>query len=200
MTARSVQNILSMEPRAAAFVFDLDGTLVDSETLCAQAWSALAETYGVPSFDEFEDEPGQTSDARLERLAEATGRGTDHLYEVHWSLLEQRYRSELRVVTRGYSLAVAAHSAGLPVAVASNSRHHRVRTTLQIAAPALAALPLVGADDVRAPKPAPDVYLRAAALLNVHPQRCVAVEDSEVGARAAQAAGMRLIMVDELPD
>ena len=82
----------------------------------------------------------------------------------------------------------------LPVAVASNSRRHSLERSLARAGLSeLIGERLASADMVALPKPAPDVYLHAASLLGVAPERCLVVEDSSTGTRAALAAGMRVI-------
>jgi beta-phosphoglucomutase-like phosphatase (HAD superfamily) len=58
----------------------------------------------------------------------------------------------------------------------------------------------LGVEDVAAPKPAPDLYLRACELLGVDPQRSVAIEDSPPGVAAARAAGMFVIGVPSVPE
>ena len=78
--------------------------------------------------------------------------------------------------------------------MASNSRRHSLERSLARAGLSeLIGERLASADMVALPKPAPDVYLHAASLLGVAPERCLVVEDSSTGTRAALAAGMRVI-------
>ncbi|MDP5667087.1 HAD-IA family hydrolase [Pseudomonas aeruginosa] len=92
------------------------------------------------------------------------------------------------------ALATALLALDLPVAVASNSRRHSLERSLARAGLSeLIGERLASADMVALPKPAPDVYLHAASLLGVAPERCLVVEDSSTGTRAALAAGMRVI-------
>jgi HAD superfamily hydrolase (TIGR01509 family) len=86
--------------------------------------------------------------------------------------------------------------AGVPIAVASNSRREFVERTLSsvglLGGPFQA---VVSAEDVEHPKPAPDIYLEAARRLGAEPSRCAALEDSPTGVAAAAAAGMYVIGV-----
>lgn len=85
-------------------------------------------------------------------------------------------------------------SLGIPVAIVSNSAVDRLRQCVQRAG----LMDLVGsniysADQVPNPKPAPDVYLKAAQTMGFLPQQCLVIEDSVTGVTAAKAAGMRVI-------
>jgi len=91
-------------------------------------------------------------------------------------------------------IAEALQKIALPKAVASNSNHERIVQGLW----RCGLLDrfngyIYSGEDVAYPKPAPDVYLAAAAGLGVAPQHCVAIDDSVTGVRAAVAAGMRVL-------
>ncbi len=85
--------------------------------------------------------------------------------------------------------------AGVPQGVASTSKRDRVDLALQRSGLADSFGAVVAGDQVARPKPHPDVYLRAAELLGADPRRCVAVEDTAHGCRAAVAAGMPVLGV-----
>ncbi len=88
----------------------------------------------------------------------------------------------------------ALESIDLPLAVASNSLRHSVESSVRRAdLVARVAGHIFSADMVPQPKPAPDVYLLAAKTMGVAPERCLVIEDSATGVRAALAAGMRVI-------
>ncbi|WP_024444905.1 HAD-IA family hydrolase [Mycolicibacterium iranicum] len=92
-------------------------------------------------------------------------------------------------------LAAEAAEAGWSLAVASTSAHASVRAVLEHAVGAQLArsFTVFAGDDVKQKKPAPDIYLRALAGIEVLPSDAVVVEDSEIGVRAAQAAGLPVI-------
>jgi HAD superfamily hydrolase (TIGR01509 family) len=81
------------------------------------------------------------------------------------------------------------------MAVASSSRRHALEGKLELTGLDRYFDVIVGGDEVDHGKPAPDVYLEAAARLGVAPTACLAIEDADLGAQSAAAAGMRTVMV-----
>lgn len=185
-----------------ALLFDLDGTLVDSEPLYHEAGRRVLAAHGVADFpwEEHLRFLGiATSDtmATLRRehgLAAPVERLVAEKNRAYLELSAHRARAfpEMR------RFLALARSAGLPVAVASGSSRRAIDTVL--AATGLsAALPVrVSAEEVPHGKPAPDVFLAAAERLGVAADRCVVVEDAPPGAEAARRAGMRCVAVPYL--
>ena len=178
-----------------AVVFDCDGVLVDSEPHSVTSWLAVLGALGHPgTAADIEGciglGYGPTRDvlARLGPLPEP---------EVLWPrLLEElgaSYRRGLIRFDDAMASLEACRQAGVPTAVATASPRSRLDLTL-VSAGLMFAVSVAG-DEVEHAKPAPDVYLRAASLLSVDPARCVAVEDTAIGARAALAAGMTTVAV-----
>ncbi|GAB3194248.1 HAD family hydrolase [Nesterenkonia suensis] len=188
---------------AEAVIFDCDGLLVDSESV----WMELIASWlpqGTPTADTadtadtaLEDFRGLGVDESARRLAELLGSPASAAGIE--SKLTARYSSLLAEGVRpmpGAVELVEALSGVVPLAVASNG----------LRADVLAMLADVGIlervdvvrtlDDVAAGKPAPDLYLAAAAALGVAPEQTVAFEDSPAGSRAAQAAGTTVIGVN----
>ncbi|MCY1693518.1 HAD family hydrolase [Curtobacterium sp. SL109] len=173
-----------------AVVFDCDGVLVDSEApLAAIDQRMLADLGWQMTLQEVHDRfVGHTAAHFVEEVERHLGGLPVGWREPYEPLVHRALHEDLQAVD-----GVLDVLAGLdvPVAVASNSSHARVRESL-----ALVGLLqhfgdlVVGSDDVVQGKPAPDVYLRAADLLAVPPTTCVAVEDSVTGVRSARAAGM----------
>jgi beta-phosphoglucomutase-like phosphatase (HAD superfamily) len=89
-------------------------------------------------------------------------------------------------------------AAAIPCAVATSTRRARARSKLCDAGILDHFVAVIGGDDVVHGKPAPDIYLAAAAALGVPAAQCLAIEDSETGFRAAHAAGMTTILVPDL--
>lgn len=83
----------------------------------------------------------------------------------------------------------------MPTAIAGNSSRSLLDTTLSLAGPADTVSLTVAADEVAAPKPAPDLYLAACAALGVRPEHALAIEDSPTGVRSARAAGVPVLDV-----
>ena len=91
------------------------------------------------------------------------------------------------------------HVAGAPIALATNAERANVDFTLDGAGLRRYFDVIVDGSQVARPKPAPDVYLRAAELLKIAPRNCIVFEDSPVGVAAAVAAGMRVVGVRTHP-
>lgn len=177
-------------------LFDLDGTLVDSEPYAIEVGRLYAREFGIA--EENDLPPGSSDEDHFSLMSAATGIDRQELYWGYWDRLRGVLREKLQPVEATYRLAVGLRAAGVPIAIVSNSRRHRILETLEIAAPLLVGCPVVGSDDVVRPKPAPDPYLRGAELLGVRPEDCVVVEDTLLGATAARAAGMEVMRLAAL--
>ena len=185
----------------AAVLWDLDGTLVDSEPYWIETEFALAEEYG-----------GTWSQEHALRLV-----GNDLLVSAHYirrhmlagtgadlapeQIVERLLDGVVARVQQAVPFRPGARellgrlrAAGVPCALVTMSWQRFVH-------PILAELPagsfdaVVTGDVVERGKPHPEAYLTAAALLGVEPGDCVAIEDSETGSRSAEAAGCRVLVV-----
>ena len=185
----------AVEP--GAVIFDLDGVLVDSESLWDAARRELAARCGVAWPDGATRAMlGMSSLEWSRHMRDVVGvplAPAEISREVVGSL-ERRYRREIPLIA-GASAAVARLGAHWPLGLASSA--NRSIIDLVLAAPGLTRhfAATVSAEEVPHGKPAPDVYLEAARLLGVKADRCVAVEDSASGLRAARAASMAVIAI-----
>ncbi len=190
-----------MPPRFDAVVFDLDGTLIDTEALCNEAGVEACAALGLPVSRAFFDSLAGIDDRTRARLI---GEHVGATVELS-AFLEEWDRLCLRRYERGIPLKAGAgellgrlEAAGLPVALATSSRREPAEAKLRLTGLARHFRTLVTFDDVAAPKPAPDPYLLAAERLGVAPGRALAFEDSETGARSAHAAGLTVVQVPDL--
>lgn len=183
--------------RPAAVVFDCDGVLVDSEPHSVAAWVDVLGRLKHPAGER--------------QIAACTGFGFepthDFLNEIAplppkakvWPMLlaalGRSFGGGLRVFPDGIALLRACDEAEIPVAVASASPRARLDLTLRAAGLDRRFRVSVSGDDIARGKPAPDCYLAAAKRLGVDPVDCIAIEDSDTGAEAAIASGMRTIAV-----
>jgi HAD superfamily hydrolase (TIGR01509 family) len=184
-----------------AVIFDCDGTLVDSEPLARRAWERALAPFGyAPTDGDFDACVGlpyaRTHEyfaARVElpSAAEVWTAYSGALYE----LLDR----ELVVFEDAVAAVADLRAEGVPVAVASSSRRERLDRTLARARLDGLFEVTVAGDEIARGKPAPDMFLAAAARLGVDPADCVAVEDSPPGVAAALAAGMVTIAVCRVP-
>ncbi|GAB4210557.1 MAG: HAD family hydrolase [Roseiflexaceae bacterium] len=181
-----------------ALIFDCDGLLVDTETPDFRAWEQVYQEHGTTLLPErwmngLGTFGGFDPHAELEAL---TGRSL--VRDTLWRDVRQRYErilSEQPLLPGVRELLEAAQTAGLRIALASSSERwwvNRILTRYQIG-PFFECVRT--RDDVAKVKPAPDLFLSAAACLGVAPECCVVLEDSPNGMRAAAAAGMRCVAV-----
>lgn len=187
--------------KPVAVVFDLDGILVDSEDLWGVAEQRVVEDLGHAWDPAVRAQMlGRGPDDAAAVLATALG-GLDAA-DVAQRLLEAVTEEfERGVPVNDAALELVAGLKGrVPLGVATNSR--RVVAELSLASAGLLSAfdAVVTADDVTAPKPAPDPYATACAWLGVDPVRTVGVEDSPVGAHSAKAAGLWVVGCPSFPD
>jgi HAD superfamily hydrolase (TIGR01509 family) len=180
-----------------AVVFDCDGVLVDSEPLSERAWATVLEAYAyTPSAGDFLATRGTTSadtTAYFSRLIDVPPGEPllDQVDEVRRNLL----RNELKAFPDAIESVRALAGEGIPLAVASSSSRHNLDLKLEkFDLPRYFDVTVAG-DEVRLGKPAPDLFLEAASAMRVDPADCVAIDDTELGADAGVAAGMRTVLL-----
>ena len=187
-------------PDIEAVIFDLDGVLVDSEPVHFRAANRVLARYGTAiSEQEYITYIGLGEAATWRQWRDRFGLAAsmEGLLEQHTAARLTEIAGGVPAIVDGVRLARQLHQAALPLAIASSS-------TPAVIDALLAALGLAdvfgvrvsGEDpEVRHSKPAPDVYLTAAARLGVRPAACLAIEDSGPGVVAAKRAGMTCIAV-----
>jgi HAD superfamily hydrolase (TIGR01509 family) len=187
-----------------AIVFDNDGLLLDTEEAWTRAETTLFERHGDTFTEAHKRDLIGSSRAqsalKLERMLELPGRGKALMDELHELVMEQ---VAVGVPPRPGALELlrAVRAKGVPVGLASNSSREFVDLALSVSGLVNGCFDVVvSADDVVAPKPAPDLYLAACAALDAAPRRAAALEDSAPGVAAARAAGMYVIAVPYFPD
>ena len=179
-------------------VFDLDGTLVDTEPLhFAVTQALLAEAHRELTAAEFERFIGHTTQAMWVELAARFDlpEPPETYVAAHAAALLERLTEPLEPAPGAVALVRALHARGVPLGIASSSLHRWVVATLSAAGLGQYFDAIVGADDVERGKPAPDPYLAATAALHADPTRCLAFEDSAAGIASAKAAGLRVVAV-----
>lgn len=182
----------------AGYIFDLDGTLVDTMPLHYLAWDEAMRRAGMPgtlSEDLFYSLGGVPTLRVAELLATHYGLNIDpwkvfHEKEALFSARTHEAALIEPVVTFARRVATTH-----PVAIASGGPRDIVRRTLELKGLAALFPVVVSADDVVHGKPAPDMFLLAAKKMAVEPAHCLVFEDAEPGMRAAEAAGMKWVRV-----
>jgi HAD superfamily hydrolase (TIGR01509 family) len=195
-----VQHICAMdrEPGSPfAVIFDLDGTLVDSEPLSETAWRRVLAAHGYKVGDgEIRAAQGLRFGESYDKFARASPLPPiDVIWADYSRLLYASYDESLVSFADAVTTARQLHAEGVALALATSSQRERLERTLAAAGlNGLFAVSVAG-DEIARGKPAPDGYLAAARLLGVDPADCVAIEDSQAGIDAASAAGIPVLAV-----
>jgi HAD superfamily hydrolase (TIGR01509 family) len=185
------------ELRPAAIIFDCDGVLIDSEDLASRVEAELTHELGLQlttaeAHDLF---LGKTVQGVLDAIATRTGHTPSAAFTYNWAFATAHaFMRELKPVAELRAAIEALRARGHSMAVASQSPLARVRFSLEVTQlEAYFGEHVYVTSMVPRPKPAPDIYLLAAARLGAAPGDCVVVEDSPAGAAAARGAGFRTI-------
>jgi HAD superfamily hydrolase (TIGR01509 family) len=181
----------------AAVIFDLDGVLLDSES----AWVEVKKEFTEESGGHWEER------ARVEMLGMSSTEWSRYMHDELGvpvppekistevaDRLAQQYREHLPLLP-GAVEAVRSLVRQWPLGLATSSNRNVIDLVLEESGLADAFAATVSSEEVDRGKPAPDVYLEAAKLLQVEPTKCVAIEDSTNGIRSAHAAGTTVIAV-----
>lgn len=182
-----------------ALVFDLDGLIMDTESVVHNVWLSIFERHGC-SFteEEWSHAVGGEGDFRpLDALHERSRGpvvGVAPLLETIQTQIEVRLEG-IAPLPGVVSWMEDARKLGVRVGVASNSPREWVETRLNQVGVRDLIDTMSCRDESENAKPAPDIYLKACSRLDVSPHRSVAVEDSRTGVAAAKAAGLRCIAV-----
>lgn len=201
--------IVLMEPETETFrlkpftavIFDMDGTLLDTETVFRGIVFEVCTELGFEMTDAVHmSMVGGSHERTNQLLIEAYG------VSFPYTLFDERCRIMMRERSHGgvpvkqgaRELIAALRERGIPTAVATSSRQQHAHRHLGAAGLLDLFQTIVTRDDVLHPKPHPEPYLLAASRLGVDPTHCLAIEDSHAGVQAGHAAGMQTVMVPDL--
>lgn len=181
-----------------AVIFDCDGTLVDSMPAHFDAWCEALALYGAGGIfkeDVFFAMGGRPTKDIVEDLNSEYGLKLDPS-DVALAKREA-FLKKLGKVEFISEVADFARSlrGTMPLAVASGGSRYVVEKTLKLLNCSDWFDEVVTADDVTNGKPSPDIFLHAAKLLGVTPEKCLVIEDAPPGVLAAQAAGMAVVTI-----
>ncbi|ADU70359.1 fructose-1-phosphate/6-phosphogluconate phosphatase [Pantoea sp. At-9b] len=179
-----------------ALIFDMDGTILDSEPTHRKAWHQVLSRYGFAIDDE---KMVGFNGAPTWQLAQFIIEQNNASHDPHQLAAEktQVFKAMLLEGVRPLPLmeVVKAYHGRRPMAVGTGSEHSLAEALLKQLGVYHLFTAVVGADDVQRHKPQPDTFLRCAELMGVAPARCVVFEDADFGVQAAKAAGMDVVDV-----
>lgn len=181
-----------------AVIFDLDGLMIESESIGYQVWRQVVAEFGSEMSEAlYREFIGKTPEATIDLVCEILGLSISpqDLSERYWRQRTETMCVEARAVEGLVTLIEDLHQHQVPLGVASNSPTDYVERVLEALQLRQRFQAIIGSDQVPEGKPAPDVYLATAAALTVDPQDCLAIEDSPTGLQAALNAGMRCLVV-----
>ncbi len=185
-----------------AILFDHDGTLVDSEAVNLQLWRQALEPWGLSISDELYwsrmlGVPIQQNATDILQLFRPDA-SLDELVAAKLAANEAYLATSFFPQMPGADTVVRDLAGQLRLGLVSGSQRNCVQASLRGHAWEPLFEHVVTGDEVTHNKPAPDGYLRALELMQLQAQHCIAVEDTEVGVRAARAAGLRVVAIRSL--
>ena len=186
-----------------AVVFDMDGLLLDTETVYQAAMIEAGQAFGVDfTAATYRSMVGKTNLECAVMLRELYGESfpVDDYFARTWSDVEIILEAEVRLKTGVMEILDYLDAVGVPRAIATSNSRQAVDRYLGRFDLVKRFHAVVANADVTRHKPHPDPYLEAARRLNVDPTLCLALEDSHPGVRAAHAAGMMTVMVPDILD
>ncbi|MDM7983060.1 MAG: HAD family phosphatase [Maricaulis sp.] len=184
-----------------AVVFDMDGTLLDTENLYLIAMKQAAREFGHEMTDALHRSQvgvpnAQCRDIMLDAL------GKDFPFDAYntrmHAILDAHMTDAVPVKPGVFEMMDALDARGIAAAVATSTSRQAAPERLKRVGLLDRLQTLVTRCDVSNGKPHPEPFLRAASQLGVHPSDCLALEDSFTGVRAAHAAGMQTVMIPDL--
>ena len=175
-------------------IFDCDGVLVDSERITCSVLAAMLTEVGIPATldSAFEEFVGNSLVRCVAMIEEKLGAPLPETFVPDFKKRTEFALRESLTPVAGIKEALAQIE--LPTCVASSGDHDKMRTTLGVTGLySTFEGRIFSVTEVARSKPYPDVYLYAARRMETPPERCVVVEDSEIGVKAAVAAGMTVL-------
>lgn len=180
-------------------IFDMDGVLINSEPFHFRVWQTLLERdYGIVfTFEQVEDTIGSTGKTFLSRITKLYGiefpdyeKIMGDYQSLKMEMIEKEGLPEIKGVKETLQ---KLHEKGYQIVVASSSALSYIRFVLRTLDIEKYFVGCCSGEDCAHPKPAPDVFLKAADMLGADPSDCIVVEDSTNGVLAAVNAGMKCL-------
>lgn len=184
-----------------AVIFDMDGLMFDTECVWSSLWEPVLKSFGLPLPEGLAEATCGTAGIQLKQIVgQYCGPDSDPD-----AILEKMWEEGDKVFAQGApkkpgldELLAWLQAQGIPMAVASSSKTHYIRQNLQVGGIERYFSAIVSGEMIEFSKPAPDIFLKAAELLNVDPHHTLVLEDSYNGVRAGRAGDFITVMVPDL--
>ncbi|TDD16493.1 HAD family hydrolase [Kribbella turkmenica] len=170
-----------------AVLFDMDGTLVDSDAAVERAWTVWSAEYGVLAADVLAIAHGSPAESTVDRICPDLSVDERAAAAVRQLELQYDDLSDVRATPGALEVLDVLDRLGRPWAIVTSADNRLAKVRLAVAG--IEPPVLVTVEDISRGKPDPEGYLHAASLLGVPPQQCLVVEDAAVGLAAGHAAG-----------
>jgi HAD superfamily hydrolase (TIGR01509 family) len=192
---------------AKAIIFDVDGVILDTEALAAQATiQAIKEFYDIElAPEDFHEFLGRDVRGYIEGALAKHGYKADDLeglVERRLDIMEGLMKESLQVFPGVRECIEKLQDSDMKTAIATSSQYEKIIEGFKDVHIDIERFDvIVTGDDIANLKPAPDIYLETAKRLNLEPKQCLVIEDAITGVQAAKAAGMVCIAVtNSFPD
>ncbi len=189
-------------PDFLAVIFDMDGLLLDTESIAYKAWMQAAQEWGIELPDTFYYQVIGRNLRDTERIFKARFGDSFPFHEVRQLRLNfgEELIAQHGLATRpgAVELLVMLNAYNVPKAVATSTAKDEAWRRLHLAELSQHFEILCGGDEVERGKPAPDLFLLAAQRMNIQPSDCLVLEDSEYGVQAARNAGMTPLLIPDI--
>ena len=188
-------------PLPEAILLDMDGLLLDTEKVAKHAFFYSCKKINFSCSDEeYAQLSGHGSVLRDKLLTSILPKDTNitHFNQTWWEHFQEILNDEVPAKEGALEFLDYINSRKIKIAVATSSYTQSAETLLTRAKLRSFIGFIIGGDQVRNAKPAPDIYLKAASCVNVLANSCIAFEDSDVGVMAAHAAGIPVIQIPDI--
>ena len=190
-----IKKDISKNPLLKAVLFDHDGTIVDSEEVHLEVWREVLKPFDVTIthkewITKFTGIPGYISSKRIIEENKLDIQ-PDELYALKFESTKSYLKCNSFPLIDGVrEIMQALHNSDVRIGVVSGADRASVMASIEAHGLDKWVEVVVTGDDVDHSKPAPDVYLKAMSILNLKPENCIAIEDSEAGIASSVAAGI----------
>lgn len=187
-----------MAKKISAFIFDMDGIIIDSEPVHSRAKMDTFAHFGIP-FDEKDlvHYMGMNSHDGFQKILHDKGRTDISLQAMidykHSRYMEVLAKGDIKPIAGTVDLIKRLHATGMPLALATSSWRPAMEIVLKRFDIAQYFSSVIAGDEVKTSKPDPTIYLLSAQKLGVAPADCAVLEDTKAGIQAAKSAGMYCI-------